>query len=255
MDFSWLQSAFTRTFLDDDRYKLFVQGFQNTIKITVGALVIGVLIGILVAVLRVYVYQCQPQPFWKSLKNFLKTGRLFWLKHAGLKLLDGFLYLYLTIFRGTPVLVQLMIWAFVILPTIEGSLVAVVAFGINSGAYVAEIARAGIMAVDRGQTEAGRSLGLSAWTTMRLIVLPQAFKNVLPALGNELISLLKETSVVGYIAIIDITKAAALVRARTFDAFFPLLCIAAIYLVLVVILSMLQRRLERYLQQSERRNA
>ena len=148
-----------------------------------------------------------------------------------------------------------MIWAFVVLPTIEGSLVAVIAFGINSGAYVAEIARAGIMAVDRGQTEAGRSLGLSAWTTMRLIVLPQAFKNVLPALGNELISLLKETSVVGYIAIIDITKAAALVRARTFDAFFPLLCIAAIYLILVVILSMLQRRLERYLQQSERRNA
>lgn len=251
--YNYLHDAVIRTFVDQDRWKTFLEGFGNTISITAGALVLGVLIGVAVAVIRVYCYQTQPQPFWKSMKNFITTRRLFWLRHAGLKLIDWLLDVYLTVFRGTPVVVQLMFWTFVVLATANSTLVAIIGFGVNSGAYVAEIARAGIMAVDKGQTEAGRSLGLSAWATMRLIVLPQAFKNVLPALGNEFISLLKETSIVGYIAVIDITKAAALVRARTFDAFFPLICVALVYLSMVLILTALQRRLERRLRQSERK--
>ena len=138
-----------------------------------------------------------------SVKLFRKEGRIDFLGRIALRLWDGFLNLYLTVFRGTPVVVQLMIWAFVVFPKVNSVIVAIIGFGINSGAYVAEIVRAGIMAVDKGQTEAGRSLGLSAATTMRLIVLPQAFKNVLPALSNELIALLKETSIVGYIAVVD----------------------------------------------------
>ena len=130
---------------------------------------------------------------------------------------------------------------------------AIIGFGINSGAYVSEIVRAGIMAVDKGQTEAGRSLGLSAASTMRLIILPQAFKNVLPALSNEVIALIKETSIVGYVAVTDLTKAAALVRARTFDAFVPLLFVAAAYLFMVIVLTFFQRRLERNLQASDRK--
>jgi len=248
-----LRAAIDRTFIVQDRYKMFLEGFGRTLLLTVGALLLGVLVGVMVAVIRVYCYQAQPKPLGKACKGFFTTGRLFWLRHIGLRLLDGLMNLYLTLFRGTPVVVQLMIWSFVVLTSTNDVLVAIIGLGINSGAYVAEIVRAGIMAVDKGQTEAGRSLGLSAWTTMRLIVLPQAFKNVLPALGNECISLLKETSIVGYIAVVDLTKAAALVRARTFDAFFPLLCVAAVYLTLVLLLSSLQAQLEKHLRASDRK--
>ncbi len=251
--FQYLHDAFSRTFLVDERYKIFLEGFFNTMQITVGALLLGIFIGVSVAVIRVYVYQAQPKPFWKSTWGFLRSGRSYHLRSMILQLMDRLAELYLTLFRGTPVVVQLMIWAFVLLSQTNPILVAMIGFGVNSGAYVAEIARAGIMAVDKGQTEAGRSLGLSAWTTMRLIVLPQAFKNVLPALGNEFISLLKETSIVGYIAIVDLTKAAGLVRARTFDAFFPLICVALVYLFLVLLLSAAQKRLERHLRESERK--
>ena len=248
-----IKQAYISTFITDDRYLIFLEGFKNTLILTIGAGFVGMLVGILVAVAKVYYYQDGPYKFWESIGLFIRTKHAEHLGHAFQKLLDMFLSLYLTVFRGTPVVVQLMIWAFVILSTTNELLVAIIGFGINSGAYVAEIVRAGIMAVDKGQTEAGRSLGLSAWATMRKIVLPQAIKNVLPAFGNEFISLLKETSIVGYIAIVDITKAAALVRARTFDAFVPLLFVAAVYLTLVIFISMAQKKIESIMRKSERK--
>ena len=248
-----IKEAYISTFITDGRYMIFLEGFKNTLIITIGALIVGLLVGILVAVAKVYYYQDGPYKIGESLLLFARTRQIEFLGHAFQKLLDIALNLYLTIFRGTPVVVQLMIWAFVILATANEILVAIIGFGINSGAYVAEIVRAGIMAVDKGQTEAGRSLGLSAWATMRKIVLPQAIKNVLPAIGNEFISLLKETSIVGYIAIVDITKAAALVRARTFDAFVPLLFVAAVYLSLVIIISLIQKKVEHSFRASDRK--
>lgn len=218
------------TFIQDDRYMMFLNGFKTTVIIAVLATIVGVVIGTIVAIGKVY---CQ------------QTKRMKWLN----VLID----IYLTIFRGTPVVVQLMIWCYVIItaPNME-LFTAILAFGINSGAYVAEIVRAGIMGIDKGQTEAGRSLGLTAGQTMKSIVLPQAFKNILPALANELIALLKETSVVGYIAIIDLAKAADLVRSRTFDAMTSLLFIALLYLILVMLLTAGQRALERRLRKSDR---
>ena len=166
---------------------------------------------------------------------------------------DFFCRTYLTVIRGTPVVVQLLIIYFVIFGSvdIDKVLVAVIAFGINSGAYVAEIFRAGIMSIDKGQMEAGRSLGLSYFQTMRTIILPQAFKNVLPALGNEFIVLLKETSVSGYIALQDLTKGGDIIRSQTYDAFFPLIAVALIYLAVVMFLSALMGKLERRLKENE----
>lgn len=156
--------------------------------------------------------------------------------------------------RGTPVVVQLMIIYFVVFGSVRISkvLVAVLAFGINSGAYVAEIFRSGIMSIDSGQLEAGRSLGFSYWQTMWYIIMPQAFKNVLPALCNEFISLLKETSVAGYIALQDLTKGGDIIRSRTYSAFMPLFAVALIYLTIVMIFTKLIQILERRLRQSER---
>ncbi len=248
-----IKSPFIRTFITDDRYKLFLEGIGNTMKITFGALLVGIVIGVAVAIVRVYYHQTGPFRFWQSIGRFLRTGKLIFIRQAFLRLLDILINWYLTLFRGTPVVVQVMIWAFVVLPTFNSVLVAIIGFGINSGAYVSEIVRAGIMAVDKGQTEAGRSLGLSAAATMRFIVLPQAFKNVLPALSNELIALLKETSIAGYVAVQDVTKAAALVRSRTFDPFFPLLSVAFFYLLCVMLLTFFQKRLEKNLQASDRK--
>ena len=247
------KAAVNSTFIVDARYMIFLEGIKNTLTITFGALLLGVVIGVVVAVSKVYYYQTGPYRFWESLGQLCRTGRPQFLGQMLLKLLDMFLNFYLTVIRGTPVVVQLMIWAFVVLSSYNEILVAIIGFGINSGAYVSEIVRAGIMAVDKGQTEAGRSLGLSAASTMRLIILPQAFKDVLPALSNEVIALIKETSIVGYVAVTDLTKAAALVRARTFDAFVPLLFVAAAYLFMVIILTFFQRRLERNLQASDRK--
>ena len=247
------KAAVNSTFIVDARYMIFLEGIKNTLTITFGALLLGVVIGVVVAVSKVYYYQTGPYRFWESLGQLCRTGRPQFLGQMLLKLLDMFLNFYLTVIRGTPVVVQLMIWAFVVLSSYNEILVAIIGFGINSGAYVSEIVRAGIMAVDKGQTEAGRSLGLSAASTMRLIILPQAFKNVLPALSNGVIALIKETSIVGYVAVTDLTKAAALVRARTFDAFVPLLFVAAAYLFMVIVLTFFQRRLERNLQASDRK--
>ena len=249
----YIRDPFIRTFITDDRYKLFLEGIGNTMKITFGALLVGIVIGVAVAIVRVYYHQTGPFKFWQSIGRFLRTGKFIFIRQALLRLLDIIINWYLTLFRGTPVVVQVMIWAFVVLPTFNSVLVAIIGFGINSGAYVSEIVRAGIMAVDKGQTEAGRSLGLSAAATMRFIVLPQAFKNVLPALSNELIALLKETSIAGYVAVQDVTKAAALVRSRTFDPFFPLLSVAFFYLLCVMLLTFFQKKLEKSLQASDRK--
>ncbi|MDD3867242.1 MAG: amino acid ABC transporter permease, partial [Eubacteriales bacterium] len=179
------------------------------------------------------------------------------LEHNGKKLffLTRFANLYLTVIRGTPVVVQLLIIYYVIFGSVNISkvLVASLAFGINSGAYVAEIIRAGILAVDRGQMEAGRSLGLTYSVAMRRIVLPQAIKNILPALFNELITLLKETAVAGYIAVADLTRSGDMIRSRTFDAFMPLLAVALIYLLIVMMLTRLMARVERRLRRSDHR--
>ena len=226
----WLVYQFNITFIEQNRYKLFVEGFKNTLIIAIGAALIGLVIGTVVAMVRVYRAQ---------------TGRL--------KIIDSIVGGYLALFRGTPIVVQLLIMYFIILQSIDnGLIIAVIAFGINSGAYVAEIVRAGIMSVDIGQTEAGRSLGLPAFKTMTMIVLPQAIKNILPALGNEFITLLKETSVAGYVAIRDLTRAGENVRAKTAEPYFTLLFIALVYFLVILLLTKLLKRLERRLARSDR---
>ena len=229
-----IKHSFYLNFVKDGRYMYLVKGFLVTLEITVFAVLIGIVIGFLVAIIRSTADQART-------KGFL------------LKLLDTLCKIYLTVIRGTPVVVQLLIIYFVIFGAVDVSkvLVAIIAFGINSGAYVAEIFRAGIMSIDRGQMEAGRSLGLSYTQTMRSVIVPQAFKNVLPALGNELIVLLKETSVAGYIALQDLTKGGDIIRSQTYDAFMPLIAVALIYLAVVMLLSYLLGRLERSLKTNE----
>lgn len=174
-------------------------------------------------------------------------------KHGGLNVLNFICKVYLTIWRGTPTMVQLLIMYYIILVALDNKIaVAVIAFGLNSAAYVAEIVRSGIMSVDEGQFEAGRSLGLNYSQTMRLIILPQAFKNVLPALANEFITLLKETSISGYIAIPDLTKGGDIIRSQTYDPFLPLFGVAIIYLIIVMILTAGVHKLETRLRTNER---
>ena len=222
--------SFYQNFIEKDRYQYILDGVKNTLIMTFLAVLIGILIGFIIAVIR------------STCDN---TGRL--------KVLNALAHVYLTVIRGTPVVLQLLITYFVIFASVNVSkmLVAVIAFGINSGAYVAEIIRSGINSVDTGQFEAGRSLGFSYYQTMVYFILPQAFKNVLPALGNEFIVLLKETSVAGYIAMQDLTKGADIIRSQTYSAFMPLLMAAGIYLVLVIIFDYLVKRLERRLRNSD----
>lgn len=224
------KASFCQNFIEDDRWRYIVGGLGNTLKITLFAVVIGIALGFLVAVIR---------------STYEKTH--------GLKLLNFLCRIYLTVIRGTPVLIQLLIIYFVVFGSvkIDKVLVAVMAFGINSGAYVAEIFRSGIMSIDNGQFEAGRSLGFNYRQTMVYIVMPQAFKNVLPALCNEFIVLLKETSVAGYIAIQDLTKGADIIRSRTYSAFMPLIAAAIIYLVMVMIFTYFVQKLERRLRSSD----
>ena len=234
-------NAFTHeidfVFIQGDRYKQMLTGILNTLKITAGALVIGVLIGIVVAAIR-YSYD--------------KSGAKHGFGFAILKILNAICKVYLTVIRGTPVVVQLMISYFLIFVSArDGVPVAIFAFGINSGAYVAEIFRGGIMAVDNGQFEAGRSLGFNYLQTMIHIVIHQMFKAVLPTLCNEFIALLKETSVAGYVGVMDLTKAGNSIAGRTYSYFLPLLTVAAIYLVVVMILTWLVGILERRLRKSD----
>lgn len=239
------QTKFYLNFIKDDRWKYITSGLGNTLKITVFALIFAVIIGVLIAIIR-YSYD---KNHTNKAGNFIQSLLQFLLAVA-----NGICHVYLTIIRGVPVVVQLMIIYFIIFasPDVSKIFCAVVAFSLNSGAYVAEIVRGGLNSVDKGQFEAGRSLGFGYIATMWYIILPQAFKNILPALGNEAIMLLKDTSISGYVAIQDLTKGGDIIRSRTYDAFMPLIAVALIYLILVTILTLLLRRLERRLQSSER---
>lgn len=227
--FKWFDTLYN-TFIVAERYKTLIEGFSKTIIITVGALLIGIIIGTIVAIIKVFAD-----------------------KNKNLKIFDMLCNLYLTVIRGTPVVVQLLISFFIIFVNAkDGTWVAIITFGINSGAYVAEVIRSGIMAIDTGQTEAGRSLGFSRVQTMWLIVLPQAFKNILPAIGNEMIALLKETSVAGYVAVIELTKAGNQIKNTTYDQINPILLVAVVYLIMVVGLTKLLSIFERRLRINER---
>ncbi|ABX41234.1 polar amino acid ABC transporter, inner membrane subunit [Lachnoclostridium phytofermentans ISDg] len=221
---------FVSNFIEDNRYMYLVRGLITTLVITFFAVMIGALLGFIIAIIR---------------STYSKTGKL--------RVLNFLCNIYITVIRGTPVVVQLLIIYFVIFGSVNINkiFVAVLAFGLNSGAYVSEIVRSGIMSVDEGQFEAGRSLGFNYNQTMRLIILPQAIKNILPALGNEFIVLLKETSVCGFIALEDLTKAGDIIRGRTYDAFMPLIAVALIYLTLVIIFTKLVNYLERRLRNSD----
>lgn len=222
--------------IKEDRWKLYIEGLGNTMIIAIGAVVIGLVLGTVIALIKVNA-------------NLNK-------KNVFLKILDVICDIYLTVIRGTPMMVQILIGFNIIFAALSfdySVLVAIICFGINSGAYVAEIVRSGIQAVNRGQLEAGRSLGLSNSQTMYLIILPQAIKNILPALGNELIVLFKETAIVGYIAVQDLTKMATLIQSRTYQPFVPLILSALIYLSIVMLMSWGLRGLERRLNKSDRR--
>ena len=225
---------FIANFITDNRWKYFTNGLGTTYVVSFFAVILGVVIGVLIAVVRSSADKLDRPPLV-------------------VKILNVICRLYLTVIRGTPAMIQLLIMYYIILVALDNKiLVAVIAFGLNSAAYVAEIVRSGIMSVDEGQFEAGRSLGLNYTQTMRLIILPQAFKNVLPALANEFITLLKETSISGYIAIPDLTKGGDIIRSQTYDAFLPLFGVAVIYLVLVMILTAGVHKLETRLRTNER---
>lgn len=229
-------------FVDGEQWKWLAEGLLATLEITFFALIIGVVIGIVVAGVR--------SSYDKNIESIKRRGGF---SVFALKLVNGICNLYLTVIRGTPVVVQLMIMYFIIMKSSTNeTLVASLAFGINSGAYVAEIFRSGIMSIDNGQFEAGRSIGFNYFQTMLHIVIPQAFKTVLPTLCNEFITLIKETSIAGYVGIMELTKAGDLIRGRTFEAFYPLIAVALIYLCLVIILTRLVGILERRLRSSER---
>ena len=225
-----LRDRFILNFVTDERWKYISDGLKVTLEVTFLAVLIGIVLGLLVAIVR---------------STYEKTHKL--------KILNFICQIYITVIRGTPTVVQLLIIYFVVFASMDVSkvFVAVMAFGMNSGAYVAEIFRSGIMSIDEGQFEAGRSLGFNYAQTMIYIIMPQAFKNVLPALGNEFIVLLKETSVSGYIALQDLTKAGDIIRSRTYDAFMPLIAVALIYLVMVMIFTKLVALLERRLRNSD----
>ena len=226
-----LKEALYLNLIKDDRWQYLTEGLKNTLLITLFATLIGIGLGLLIAIVR---------------STYDKTGRL--------KILSGICKVYLTVIRGTPVVIQLMIFYYCIFTSriFSGVFVGIIAFGLNSTAYVAEIFRSGIMSIDEGQMEAGRSLGFNYVQTMRYIIMPQAFKNVLPALCNEFVVLLKETSVAGYVAVQDLTKGGDIIRSRTYDAWTPLLIVAAIYLILTMVFSHFAGNVERSLRKNER---
>ena len=218
---------FHLNFIKENRYTMIIDGLSATLQIAFFAIILGVILGFILASMKLS----------KS------------------KILNSISYIYIDVIRGTPLTTQLLIINFVVFGTvpINRVLVAIIAFGINSGAYVAEIIRAGILSVDKGQTEAGRSLGLSSASTMFNIIIPQSVKNILPALSNEFINLLKETAIVGYIALQDLTKAGDIIRSRTYDAYMPLLSTALIYYIIIKILTMFLEKLEKRLRKSDLR--
>lgn len=240
--FQKMYDKFLLCFVDNGYWKWLVQGYKNSIIVTFFALLIGFAMGVVFATIR--------SSYDKNEESLKLRGGF---GYYSLKFLNGICKVYITVVRGVPVVVQLMIWYFVILVAQKNEiLIASVAFGFNSAAYVAEIFRGGIMSIDHGQFEAGRSLGFNYVQTMIRIIIPQVIKTVLPTLLNEFIALLKETSVAGYIGIMDLTKAGDLIRGRTFEAFMPLIAVAIIYLVTVVVLTKIFSIFERRLRKNER---
>ena len=223
--FQSLIDDFQLCFVKADRWRYLLKGLGVTLEVAIAAILLGLIIGFVVAIVR------------SSHDKYGKFG-----------FLNAIAKVYLTIIRGTPMVVQLLICYFIILKSLDKVFVAILAFGINSGAYQAEIMRAGIMSIDPGQMEAGRALGLSYWRTMLKVILPQAIRNVLPALGNEFIVLMKDTSIVGYIALIDLAKGGCIIRSRSYSVYTPYLTVAAIYLVLVMTMTWLLGILERHLR-------
>ncbi len=231
------RAGFNQSFIEGDRWLMYLKGVGVTLEVAAVALLLGIVLGVIVAIVRTVHDQQRP-------------GQ----KNALLGIINKIAQVYTTVIRGTPLMVQLLIMYFVIFANTRNAVgVAMLTFGINSGAYVAEIIRGGIMSVDKGQMEAARSLGLSYLPAMRFIVIPQAVKNILPALGNELIALLKDTSLVTVIGVRDLTKAAQLIQGKTYQALFPFVGIAIVYLVLVMIIAALIGVLERRLAASDRR--
>ncbi len=229
--------SFCKAFLVGDRWKLYLSGVGTTLKVTIMALLMGILLGVIVAVIRTAHDQQRP-----GRRNFF------------LGILNLFCKVYTTVIRGTPMVVQMLIMGSVIFASSRNfTIIGTIALGINSGAYVAEIVRGGLMAVDSGQSEAGRSLGLNYVDTMWFIIIPQAFKNILPSLGNEFITLFKDTALITVIGGKELLYAAQAVGAKTYSVMFPYIGVAVIYLLLVVIFSWLQEGLERRLRQSDRR--
>lgn len=226
-----MADKFYQNFIEDDRWMFLIKGLGNTLLITLFAVIIGVVLGFLIAIIR-------------STHD----------KNGNFKIANVICKCYLTVIRGTPVLVQIMIIYYVIFASVDINkiIVGIIGFGLNSAAYVAEIVRSGIMSIDNGQFEAGRSLGFNYIQTMRYIVMPQAFKNVLPALANEFIVLLKETSVSGYIGLMDLTRAGDIIRSVTYEPFLPLIAVAAIYLIMVMGLTACVHKLEERLRSNER---
>ena len=238
--FESLKADFILNFVQANRWKYLWDGLGRTLIITLLAGVMGTVIGIIIAMIR-------------STYDKTKEGARNTIGRKIFGLVDGICRLYLTVLRGTPVVVQLMIIYFVIFASSDnGTLVAALAFGLNSGAYVAEIVRGGIMSIDQGQFEAGRSLGFNYIQTMRFVIIPQTIKNVLPSLANEFIALLKETSVAGYVAVADLTKGGDIIRSRTYSPFMPLIAVALIYLALVMFFTKLVSIMERRLRNSDR---
>ena len=233
----WMAGRFHTAFLEADRWKLYLQGLSVTLEMTVIALALGLILGLVIAVVRTAHDQQRP-----GRRNLL------------LGIANVFCNIYTTVIRGTPMMVQLLIWSFVIFSTSRNKvMVGFIGLGINSGAYVAEIIRGGLMSVDIGQSEAGRSLGLNYFDTMRFIVIPQAFKNILPSLGNEFITLFKDTSLVSAIGAAELTYHASRIGGRTFDYMPPLIGIAFMYLAIVIVFTWAQGKLERRLRESDRR--
>lgn len=226
-----ISKKFYGAFISGDRWKLYFEGLGITLEIAFFAAIVGLLIGVVVALMKLSTRRNGKKTIWAVIANA-----------------------YIDVIRGTPSVLQLLIMWFVIMKSSRnGTLIAVLSFGINSGAYVAEIVRAGIMAVDKGQSEAGRSLGLSKAQTMIYIIIPQAIKNVLPPIGNEFIVLLKETAIVGYVGLSDLTRMANQISSRTYEAFMPLIGAAVIYFVIIKILTVLLNMLERRLRKSDNR--
>lgn len=235
-----LSRDFHTAFIADSRWKYLVEGIQNTLILTFFALILGVVLGVVIAAIRA-TYDKQYSTMKKGIGKFL------------LCIGNCVAKIYLTIIRGTPAMVQILIIFFIIMASSDNKMLCgIIAFGINSAAYVAEIIRGGIMGVDVGQTEAGRSLGFNYMQTMWYIVLPQAFKSILPALANEFIVLLKETAIAGYVGVTDLTRGANIIRGVTYQSFWPLLAIAAIYLVMVMFFTWMVGILERRLRNNER---